>query len=648
MIRRISAVIATAALALAGQAAARPQTAIDLAIDNRDFAGARKMIDQLPLRGGPKGMLDAYYGRLFAAFGQGGIAEPFLVRAIGAVTDLGYRDELKLALARAHEVDGFVERAESEYRAIAADAGDATIRRRAMLSFARLRLGESPDEAVAILQLLTGTDVDTAERWEAQLLLSRAHAIAGRAEQSKAALAAAWLLATAARQPANAIAITAMDMALDRQSTGDTRSAVGLMAIGRSETSFAGLSQLPVCGENVQPDDFVTVAIQADEHQLPIYSAVRASRPGIAQLFTVPMAVATQRIAGPGIYVTVRCRSAVDPELRIAGAATRDLPSWLAEQGHFFLLRAFDPGAGDPITQMKARVEESERRFGVNAPGLAPALLDLAAMQAAQGRAGFPAALTEGKATADRAQAILVKAGAPADIVEQMKVEFTLAFARTNATAEVAGPAAMQIVDFLISRPDTTPMKAAAVVRDISSWDIRLAQRVGVIDRLLAYFDQRGVGARDPLRQANELRRAELLRDIGTQDGLHARLVANGIPADLCRAADRPPSVPPAAVTLTSEDYPKDLLREGIVGMTTMEMAIDASGRVGAQRVIVSQPPGYFDAVTAEKLKKVTMNPAMQGDWPAACSAMTQSVRWTIPYQPDGFNPLANFLSSLD
>lgn len=632
-----------AMLASADQANARQPTAFEIALDNGDYVGAAKEIEKLPTQGRSKGALDAYYGRFFAAAAQGAIAEPYLVRAIAAAGEHTERDELTFELARAREVDGFVSKAEADYRRLTGVDTDPAVRRNAILSLVRLRLGAAPEEAVSLLTPVVADDSAGSAHWEAHLLLSRAYAIQGRMTDSNAALAAAWQEAPRAPVPADAIAVTAMDMAIDRAATGDRSGEIGLVSISRTDSRFAGVAQLPVCSSSLQPEDTVTLAIQADAKQRPIYSAVRASRPGIAQLFTLPVAVARQRIEGPATYVTLRCRSGLDANIRLPGGAMRNLASWLAEKAYYPPLRPIDPSAGDPLAQLKTQLQGLEARAGADSPVLAPTLLQMAFLQAAQSRFGNNGNFADAKATAERAMRNLTMAGASEEVLEQVRVQTTLAFAQNQNIADVTGPASLHVLEAMASRPETTPAQALSAFNEMSGWQLRPTQRLALADRLVAFLDSRQANASDPVRQAVELRRASILREIGTTAGMKERLVTKGIASDLCDVADRPPSIPPAAITLTSDDYPKDLLRRNVTGLTTIELSVDANGKIEKQRMIVSQPPGLFDAITAEKLKSVTLLPAQQGDRPVSCQGMVQTVRWQMPFQGDFTPPFYGF-----
>ena len=190
---------------------ARQPSDFDVALANGDYIGAAKQIEKISgqerSRQGANSTLDAYYGRFFAAAGQGLVAEPYLIRAIAATKDASIRDMLALELARAREVDGYVEKAGADYRRLTAINTDPTVRRDATLALARLRLGAAPEEAVALLMPMIDSSSPASTRWEAHLLLSRAYAIQGRSADSGAALAAAWQEAPSAAVPAAAIAV---------------------------------------------------------------------------------------------------------------------------------------------------------------------------------------------------------------------------------------------------------------------------------------------------------------------------------------------------------------------------------------------------------------------------------------------------------
>lgn len=626
-----------ASATLASQAVAREPSNFDIALNNRDYLEAAKEIENISSKGRLGANLDYYYGRFFAAVGQNSIAEPYLLRAIASAKDPEGKDILAFELARVREVDGAIDEALVGYRQLAASNSMAPVRRDAILSIARLRLSSAPEESISLLSALIAEGKGDAglARWEALLLLSRAYAVSGRSADSRAALATAWQEAPRAPSAADAIAITAMDMGLDRMNAGDREGEIDLMATGKMDDSFAGTSQLPVCGASLRPDDSVTIAIQADSRQRPIYSAVRASRPGIAQLFTVPLAAVRQQLNGPALYVTVRCRATLDMNIGFPGGATRTLPSWLAEKGYYPPLRPFDPSNGNLVAELTGQLQRLESKWGKDSAVLTPTLLQISFMQGAQSRFSNTGNFAAAKGTAERALNILTRAGAPTEVLEQTRIQTTLAFAQNDNIADVAGPASLEVLTSMASRPETTPAQALTVFNGMARWQLRPTQRLALADRLLAFFDERGLAPTDQMRQAVELRRSGILRDIGTVAGMRDRLTKNGIAADLCNVADRKPSIPPAAITLTSEDYPKDLIRRNITGLTAVELSLDATGKIAEQRIIVSQPPQLFDGIATSKLKSLILFPAQRDEQSVSCAGFVQTVRWQMPFQGD-------------
>ena len=646
-------VMVAAALITGGVHAAVDQPApFDQALENGDYAGAAKEIEKLASRRPSDHVankwLDPYYGRFYAAAAQGAVAEPYLARAIAASKNTEERDRLVFELARAREVDGYVSKAEVDYRRLATEALEPSVRRDATLSVARLQLGADPQAAVALLTPLIADATPVSGHWEAHLLLSRAYAILTRAAEARSALEAAWQEAPLAPQPADAIVITASDQAIDRAASGDRAGEIGLISVGESTSRFAGSAQLPVCGAALRPEDSVTIAITADPKQRPIYSAVRASRPGIAQLFTVPLAVAQQRIEGSAIYVTLHCRTALDPNVRFVGGAMRDLSTFIAEKGSYPPLKPLDTSADDPLTQLKTLLQTAQSKAGVNELSLTPTLLQLALMQGAQSRFGNTAGLVEAKGYADRALSILSKAGAPEEVLQQVRLQITVGLAQNGNIADVAGPAAIQAMNAILARTSTTSLQALSAFSSLSKWQLKPAQQLGLADTLITFLDSRRVAQADTVRQVAELRRAAIVRDVGTTVGMTERLVAHGLPADICGVAEKPPSIPPSAITLTSDDYPKDLLRRDVSGLTSIELSVSATGKIEGARIIASQPSGLFDSIAVAKLASISLLPAQRNNTAAPCRGMVQNVRWQVPFHGDFSMPFMGYSSPDD
>lgn len=634
--RRIWLLCAVLGMTASGHAFARETQAFDTAIRNRDFTAAAREVERLAgpegakRRGGP--LLDAYYGRYFAALAQGQIAEPYLVRAIANARDPADRDALALELARSREVEGFAAKAEADYRKLAASATDPGVRNASVLALARRTLGDAPDEAVTLLTPLLADANPASIRWEAQLLLSRAHAIQGNATEASSALAAAWKLAPLSDRPGYAIAVTAMDLSLDRLAANDREAGIGLTSLGLAGSSFKGAAQLPVCDAVVRPEDSVIIAISADRLQRPVYSVVRASRPGIAGRFMVPLALAPQTVEGTTFAVSLRCRGALAQDLRFAGATLPTLIEWLGQRAYHPPLLTLDATDDDVSSQFKTRVQQLQSRMAPEAPELAPIMLQLAWMEAQQSSVADPVKFAEARALAQRAVATLTKAGAPQELILASKAQNALVFEPAQTVADTTGPLAVELFETLASRPDATPEKALGAVYWVNTnLQLRPAQRLAMIDRLVTFLEDRRVPTTDPMRQAVELGRAEIIREIGSTAGLSDRLARSGIGSDLCSAAERPASFPPPALTFNSNDYPKDLLMGRVNGYDLVEMSLDAQGKVIGHRVIASQPPGLFDDITIEKLKAARMMPAQQEGRPVPCRAFVVPIRWQLP-----------------
>lgn len=646
--RLIHVILLSAIASGQAYAASGKPSPFDIALDNQDYNGATRELDDLAARHpgdqSTKKLLDQYYGRFYAAGGRGDIAEPYLLRAIAASTNSTERDKLAFELARAREVSGYIAKAETDYRKLSTEAAEPAVQRKATLSLARLQVGADPKAAVELLTPMISEATPVVSRWEAHLLLSRAYAILNNDAEARSALQAAWQEAPLTPEPADAIMITASDQAVDKAAAGDRPSAIGLISVGNSGSRFAGIAQLPVCGDTLRPEDSVTVAITADEKRRPIYSAVRASRPGIAQLFTVPLALARQRLANASaIYLTLRCRSGLDANVSFVGGSIRDLSTWLGEKGIYPPFEAPDESIGDPVKQLKIDLKEIETRTGQNDLSLAPILLRLAFLQGVRGRFSEPTQLIDAKASADRALGILSRAGAPEEILVQIRLQTTIILAQNGNIADVAGPATMGAMNAILARPDTTPAQALSAYSSLSRFQLRPAQRLGLADALIGFLDSRKVGQVDPIRQAAELQRAAIVRDLGTIDGLADRLAAHGLPADMCGFTDKPPVIPPSAITLTSDDYPKDLLRHNVSGLTSVELSIAVTGKVEAVRVIASQPMGLFNMAAVGRLAKVTLLPAQRDDQAVACHGMVQTIRWEMPSPTDFTNPFMGY-----
>ena len=625
----VAGLLATAGIAAVPSDGGDPVLA---ALDRADFKDAAEQIDRLAqLRDHNAARLDLDYGSYFAATGLPIFAQPYLLRALNVATG-AERDRQSLKLARVAESGGDVAAAQVRYASLSADAGDPVVKAEATVDLARLRLAADPEGALTLLQPLVAKDGDPSVAWEAALLLSRAMAQLGRGDQAQAALAQAWTSAPLARHPDQAIAVTAGDMAVDRIAAGDRTAGVALASLRAGWTPFRGTPQLPICDADLRPDDWVIVAITRRD-QRPLYAVVRSSRPGIGMRFTVPLGIANQPSPVQPIFARLRCRSTPTSGTRIPVTLT-SLPRWLAERGVYPPLGSIDANEANPLAAWRQRLRMLEAQPGGDPLRLIPLRLQVALLTASQGNSASPADMAEAQAAVDRAIKALIDAGAPVLVIEEAKLGAAVAQGQSQALADLAVASAERAFDDVAQRPRSSPEEMLATIGRVSLWRLRPAQRLALLDRLIAILNARGVPPTDPSRRSATLERIAVLRDLGTIAPIAsdaAVISAN----DLCAAADRVPSIPPNAITITSDDYPKDLLQATVAGLTAMEFDVDPTGGIARPRLVVSTPPDLFDATTQAKLRPVRLLPATRSGQPTGCRGYLQTVRWQIPETGD-------------
>jgi TonB family protein len=74
--------------------------------------------------------------------------------------------------------------------------------------------------------------------------------------------------------------------------------------------------------------------------------------------------------------------------------------------------------------------------------------------------------------------------------------------------------------------------------------------------------------------------------------------------------------------------YPRRARQQGLGGRSVVDLDIDAGGKVVAQRLILSDPPGLFDEAALRLVAALRFEPAQADNRPVA-SRLRQTILWS-------------------
>lgn len=627
------------ALMLAGiamPALAGPIESYEAALARGDLREAGRAADalvaaHLPADGKPRPdpFLNGVVGRLLLRGGQVAPARAYLDQARSADFSPGMANEVALARAEAQGRDGDWTAALASYRALPEAGLSPDQRRRRSYGIARQLLLESPAEAIPPLTRQLAASPAPADRWEGELLLAFAQRLTGDRRAAQAAADRAWIAAASARANDGAPSSVALGRAalMAGEADSDAMRAMLDVAGGRSATIANSVpDRLPRCGEGgVTPEDYATFAVQAAPRG-SISTIAAASRPEIVPVFAraIGQVDVIDAAGSGGTVFTARCRTLPSASYRQDSGVERVWAQWSEKNGFF---PSFATGAdAEGIEQLSRRIAAIEQRYGRLSPMSIMPRQELLPRLAMRG----DAAREQMRATAadlldsTRALGGLEEIYPPSFDFRQIQGEIG------SATPEALLATRQRLLKDMIANVglDSAYWYGTAAVDGHSGF--APAERIAIIDLLLTRFP---AGVPDRRVDALKMRKADILRDAGDRTARRALLATIGLPPSACAMMDAPPTTKTA--TISAADYPQGALRSALSGLSVVEYALDADGKVQHLRHIVSAPAGLFDAVVEAKLRSFSFTPARNEGRPIACEARLQRIIWNLPEQAD-------------
>lgn len=528
-----------------------------------------------------------------------------------------------VTLGRLQEAQGDLAAARASYASARAMPGDAALRREATFAMARLALGTSAADALALVEPELAQLKAPGDRFDGDLTRSRALAVEGKAAAAQDALAQASAEATASDDPATAVIRAAHDLALEAP---DRRRALRLVAVGGSPHGLFGTVALPHCDATLHPDDWVTLEA-FKSHDVVLASLVRASRDGIGDRFIAPLARSPAGLAVPASGVTLRCRNGIDTSLP-ASPALDPLGAWAGAHG-YYVFGVAGATAGDAEADLQAWLATYSAKLGEDAPQLVPSLYALAAIQTAEAVSSENTGYFQlAREALDRALRIALAAKAPADLTMALRWQRDALPGANPATPRTP----LALFDEAAANPAISPAALGAILDQLARQGGKDSGRP-LLDHAAAVFATRKLPPDDPILRWLALQRIGKRQADGDVAAIRDIARAARLPLDGCQVQSKTPSPPPE---FTAIEYPTDLLPLRVQGLTESESDVAADGRTSAARLLVSSPPGLFDAPAQEPFRSHTLVPAEQPLGRAtACRGYALRFRWQVPADDD-------------
>lgn len=577
----------------------------------------------------PNPLLSGLVGRYFAASGELGFALAYLRRADAPDVPEPQRSAALVALGEAEAAAGRLDAAALALRRAEALVSGGSFRARVELAAARVMAITDPRGALVRLQQRAGND-DPAMRFEAMLAAVRAHALLGDRSAAGAAAERAWVAAATLPISARAPLRAALLLAALAAQRGDEPVLLAMLGVAGARATMAPdvVDVLPLCGTSgLTAADHVTFALySAGDRRPDMLEPVTASRAEAVRPFFEAIAVRDLLMLGDvaagGLIFTVRCRSTPSTNF-MPPVADGSWAEWFAARGMF---GRFAPLADlDDIATLSTRVGDLETRFGTDDPRLIAARLDLATRLAFRAAVAGDADPREAARLREQAMAAMRRTGGAEAALAGESIATILE--RRSASGQSREAMRAELVEMIAGLPiDVAYVHAMWLSGDTDMPD---EAALSLVRGLLARLPEE----MDPRRRALTARLVDLLQRAGDERAARLAARAAGIAADDCRLLSDPPTVTEAGIT--NDDYPAGALEAEAAGISVIDFAVGADGRVLRPRIILSAPSMVFDRAAAAGAATFRFGPGNAGGGVRPCSGRVQRVIWRLPTESE-------------
>lgn len=649
--RKFNVLMGIAACAFAGAAVAAPgisgadaANAVQAALDQHDLTAAGIALNnvveaRLPAKepAKPDPVLDRLFADMLSANNELLQAGAILHRVVDDATTPNM-DHYRLLLATYEEATGAWAEALRGYRQIAASANASPeTALSATFGIARLQMADDPSAALATLAAVDSDRVPHNMAWEFDLLTGTAASLAGpdKLDAATAAFDRAWAEVPFASVADGAAARVAAIRALAAGRAGDRKSMVAMLAVDRSgRDANAGqqwmVNDLPICGtEGITPQDYVLVSVarQPPAGRPPITLAW-ASRPGIAAPFLLTAARSGSLSVPDGQVATfgLRCRTTPSVDYVVRNSVAEDIAGWMTGRGAYPSAGGVD---GDGISSLATRLAQREARYGANSVMLLPLLfrtIDPSEISFAD-----PENRKQASTNADRILAILQQNNAPGSLTRMWRLTSIGIAVVAQKKTEAQGQEELQAVLGEVADDPTVSLDTlyALVTNTARMPNVPSDFKMAMLDASLDILNRKAP-AGDQRTAAVALRLYQLRKSTGDDDGAKDAIARLNMPKDACDLSDPMPHY--VSSNIASQDYPGDLVLMGMLGLSYAEFDLDAGGDARNGRLLLEDPPFAFNQIALERIPTIRYDPARFDGSVAACRAVTQSIRWQLPY----------------
>ena len=614
------------------------------ALAGSHFAEAAAFTDKLlaartPADGKPRPdpLLNALIGRLYLVAHNVEAASIYLDHAPIADLPPALRGPTALDHGRALEFRGERDGALKAYREAAAASSTPSERRRASLGIARQLLVANPSAAAAtVVDVANGPP--TAERWEANYLLSLSYSLLGNAESASKFADTAWADAADAPVPALAplhVAALRAGLAAARHDAAAERSMLtatnGLALSASPELS----TQLPVCGDRgLRPSDYVIFSFVAGPYVTHRLIPVAASRIEAIVPFADALAGITPVTQGTGrtpvgTVFTVSCRSVVAGGF-VAENVHDPLIAWFVEHGIYAASASFDD-ADEHLNAIAARIDSLAARYGKDSPLLIGPRWQFGLMLEKRARNGDPVSPGQVGDLDKQAAAGMRAAGAPEYLARALDVHVGLEQAAAAAATDPSQASA-----FVAAQREQFLQMPFPIARTIFNGMVRNIKDEWPPEASKLLIDLNGrappsMAGRE--RQAWLRRLADAQRSLGKNGDASRTLASAGFERDLCVMGDSQPKL--LEQHFSYSDYPPGLVAGEQEGSVLFDFNLSPSGDIAGERIVYSLPAGIFDAPSAKGLGTVRYAAPSRSGKPSSCRGVFQPIVWRLEEDED-------------
>lgn len=148
------------------------------------------------------------------------------------------------------------------------------------------------------------------------------------------------------------------------------------------------------------------------------------------------------------------------------------------------------------------------------------------------------------------------------------------------------------------------------------------AERAALLRQII---DDSALAANDPMRVGALIRLASIRQEAGDAAAARTIFAQSGLAANQCAILDSPPRLEASGGT-----FPNEARQWGFEGWTRTQFDVNADGKTGNTRAILSYPPFVFTAAGVQTLATARFSKTYRPDGEVGCGGLSRNVKFIL------------------